>query len=43
MSRKKIGVLLGGQSAEREVSLRSGRAVFKALKSLGYRVVAIDA
>lgn len=40
---KKIGVLLGGLSAEREVSLRSGRAVCKALKSLGYRVVAIDA
>lgn len=43
MRKKKIGVLLGGLSAEREVSLRSGKAVFKALKSIGYHVVAIDA
>ncbi len=43
MRKKKIGVLLGGVSAEREVSLRSGKAVFKALKSIGYHVVAIDA
>jgi D-alanine-D-alanine ligase len=41
--KRKIGVLLGGLSAEREVSLRSGKAVFKALKSIGYNVVAIDA
>lgn len=38
-----IGVLMGGQSAEREVSLRSGAAVVKALKSRGYSVRAIDA
>jgi D-alanine-D-alanine ligase len=43
MRKKKIGVLLGGVSAEREVSLRSGKAVCKALKSIGYNVVAIDA
>jgi len=43
MRKKKIGVLLGGLSAEREVSLRSGKAVFQALKSIGYPVVAIDA
>jgi len=43
MRKKKIGVLLGGVSAEREVSLRSGKAVVRALKSLGYSVVAIDA
>jgi D-alanine-D-alanine ligase len=41
--KKKIGVLLGGTSAEREVSLRSGKAVCGALKSLGYSVSAIDA
>jgi D-alanine-D-alanine ligase len=41
--RQKIGVLMGGESAEREVSLRSGQAVCKALKSLGYPVAAIDA
>ncbi|TAL23809.1 MAG: D-alanine--D-alanine ligase [Nitrospirae bacterium] len=38
----KIGVLMGGVSAEREVSLRSGKAVFKALKNLGYNAVAMD-
>jgi D-alanine-D-alanine ligase len=43
VGKKKIAVLLGGTSAEREVSLRSGKAVYKALKSLGYSVVAIDA
>ncbi|MBA3060764.1 MAG: D-alanine--D-alanine ligase, partial [Nitrospirae bacterium] len=40
---KKIGVLMGGMSSEREVSLRSGSAVFNALKKLGYNAVAIDA
>ena len=34
---------MGGISAEREVSLRSGKAVYNALKSLGYNVVAVDA
>jgi len=41
--KNKVGVLLGGTSAEREVSLRSGKAVCKALRSLGYPVVAVDA
>jgi len=40
---KTIGVLLGGLSAEREVSLRTGKAVLAALSSSGYRAVAIDA
>ena len=40
---KRIGVLMGGTSAEREVSLRSGSAIYKALQGLGYNVVAIDA
>jgi D-alanine-D-alanine ligase len=40
---KKIGVLMGGASAEREVSLRSGNAIYKALQGIGYNVVAIDA
>lgn len=39
---KKIGVLLGGLSSEREVSLSSGNAVLKALKETGYNAVAID-
>jgi D-alanine-D-alanine ligase len=40
---KRIGVLMGGESAEREVSLRSGAAAYNALKCLGYNVVSIDA
>lgn len=39
----KVGVIAGGISSEREVSLRSGQAVFNALKELGYSVVFIDA
>ncbi len=38
----KIGVLLGGPSSEREVSLASGRAVYESLKSRGMDVVAVD-
>ncbi len=37
-----ISVLLGGPSAEREVSLKSGVAVARALRSLGHRVHEID-
>ncbi|MCP3145034.1 D-alanine--D-alanine ligase [Pyxidicoccus xibeiensis] len=39
---KRVGVLFGGLSAEREVSLRTGAAVAGALRSLGYDVVDID-
>jgi len=39
---KKIGVLMGGLSAEREVSLKSGAAVHQALRDLGYDAVSID-
>ncbi len=39
---RKIGVLLGGLSAEREVSLKSGAAVHEALIARGYDAVAID-
>src|SRR5512147_2273328 len=38
----KIGVLAGGTSAEREVSLKSGTAVYKALLGRGYNAVFID-
>jgi D-alanine-D-alanine ligase len=37
-----IAVLMGGWSAEREVSLASGKAVAGALTILGYKVTAID-
>jgi len=39
---KKIGVLMGGLSEEREVSLNSGTAVHQALVSRGYSAIAID-
>jgi D-alanine-D-alanine ligase len=39
---KHVAVLMGGWSAEREVSLRSGRACSEALARLGYRVTRID-
>ncbi len=39
---KKIGVLMGGLSAEREVSLKSGAAVMGSLTRQGYTVCAID-
>lgn len=38
----KVLVLMGGTSAEREVSLKSGTAVAKALRSKGYQVEALD-
>jgi D-alanine-D-alanine ligase len=39
---KHVAVLMGGWSAEREVSLRSGRACAEALTRQGYRVTRID-
>ncbi|HTS40346.1 MAG TPA: D-alanine--D-alanine ligase [Xanthobacteraceae bacterium] len=39
---KHVAVLMGGWSAEREVSLRSGRACADALERRGYRVSRID-
>jgi D-alanine-D-alanine ligase len=40
---KHVAVLMGGWSAEREVSLRSGKACADALTRVGYRVTPIDA
>lgn len=37
-----VTVMLGGPSAEREVSIRSGTAVAKALRQLGHRVTELD-
>ncbi len=37
-----VAVLLGGSSAEREISLQSGAAIIEGLKSQGIEVVAID-
>ena len=37
-----VGVLLGGMSPERPISLKSGHAVSRALRSRGWKVVEID-
>lgn len=39
---KKIGVLMGGMSSEREISLRTGNAILQALQGRTYQAVAID-
>ncbi len=38
-----VAVLMGGLSAEREISLRSGEACAKALEGQGFRVSRVDA
>lgn len=43
LTQARIGVLMGGQSSEREVSLRTGQAVYQALLRRGYQAVMIDA
>ena len=42
IKQKRVGVLFGGLSVEREVSIRTGAAVAKALRGLGYEIVEID-
>lgn len=42
MKQIKVAVLLGGNSAEREVSLASGEAVYNAILSLGVNVIKFD-
>jgi D-alanine-D-alanine ligase len=42
VTNKKIGVLMGGQSSEREVSLNTGRAILNALLEKGYNAAAVD-
>lgn len=42
MHSRRVGVLMGGSSAERETSLRSGRAVALALEECGRDVVRIE-
>src|ERR1700712_808306 len=39
---KHVAVLMGGWSAERDVSLRSGKACADALARLGYRISRVD-
>jgi D-alanine-D-alanine ligase len=42
MKSQRVGILMGGSSAEREISLHSGRAVACALEQAGHEVVRID-
>ncbi len=42
LTRARVGVLMGGESAERDISLKTGRAVHQALLRRGYNAVAID-
>jgi len=42
LKEKIVGVVMGGDSAERKISLKSGRAVAEALESLGYNVLALE-
>lgn len=37
-----VGVLMGGCSSEREISLKSGKAIYKALQASGCRVVPVE-
>jgi D-alanine-D-alanine ligase len=41
MNKRRVGVLMGGWSAEREVSLRTGEGVAAALESRGHNVVRV--
>ncbi len=43
LKNRRIGVLMGGLSAEREISLRTGNAILTALQEVGYDTVGIDA
>ena len=40
--KKKILLLAGGPSKERKISLATGKAVYEALKTLGYDIIKID-
>ena len=42
LTAKRIAVLMGGQSAEREISIRSGRAVWAALIRKGYDAIPLE-
>jgi len=42
LKKKRVGILMGGLSAEREVSLMSGKAILEVLLSLGYEALAIE-
>ncbi|HVP14730.1 MAG TPA: D-alanine--D-alanine ligase [Terriglobales bacterium] len=39
----RVAVLMGGRSSEREISLRTGRGIARALRALGHEVTSVDA
>lgn len=43
LKKQRIGVLYGGRSSEREISLKTGAAVLEAFKELGCNAVCVDA
>ncbi len=40
--KKKILIVLGGNSREREISIKTGKACAKAIKRLGYKIITFD-
>jgi D-alanine-D-alanine ligase len=42
LKKKKVGVMMGGLSREREISMKTGKAILKALTEKGYTVCPID-
>jgi D-alanine-D-alanine ligase len=42
VTKKRIGVLMGGTSSERDISMRSGLAIYQNLMELGYDAVPVD-
>jgi len=42
VTKKRIGVLMGGLSSERDVSIRSGLAIYQGLQERGYNAVPVD-
>ena len=42
MKNKKIAVIMGGPSSEREISLRTGQAILNSLQEKSYNVIGID-
>ena len=38
----RVALLMGGRSSEREISLRTGRGIAQALRSLGHEVTSVD-
>ena len=42
LKKKKIAVLMGGISREREISLKTGKAILKALTEKGYPATSLD-